>query len=152
MELKSSLKTFCIVNNQSVKIILIPLIFFSLSGCREGIIEPDNLVGNVNQPVQLFDRNSYTLLLDAKNLEMNLSVPMYFSSTRTRFNVTLNSYESGFTTVSVQDYSRIERFRYFISDDVSYHTELLDGYIPNTINISMQNFTGKIKIEFRKTL
>lgn len=140
------------MKNLSVKFALISVIFLSLLGCREDIIEPDNLVGNVNQPVQLFERNSYTLLLNAKNLEMNLSVPTSFSSTRTRFNFTMKDYGSGFTTVSVQDYSRMERFRYFISDDVAYHTELLDGYVPNTINISMQNFTGKIKIEFRKTL
>jgi len=118
--------------------------------CREEIIQPENLVGNINEPVQITERNSYALLLNAKNLTMSLSVPLYFSSARTRFNVSLVGYESGYTNVIVQDISNLERFRYYIAEEVSYHTELLDGYIPSTINISTDNFSGKIKIEFRK--
>lgn len=118
--------------------------------CREEIIQPENLVGNINEPVQITERNSYALLLNAKNLTMSLSVPLYFSSARTRFNVSLVGYESGYTNVVVQDVSNLERFRYYIAEEVSYHTELLDGYIPSTINISTDNFSGKIKIEFRK--
>jgi hypothetical protein len=64
----------------------------------------------------------------------------------------LIDYESGYTNISVLDLSKIERFRYFIAEEVSYHTELLDGYVPTTIIIYTDNFSGKIKIEFRKTL
>jgi len=120
--------------------------------CREEIIAPDNLVGNINEPVQIRDRNAYTFLLDAQNLTMSLSVSLYFSSARTRFNVRLVDYESGYTNVSAQDISDVERFRYYVAEEVSYHTELLDGYIPTTININTENFSGKIKIEFRKIL
>lgn len=120
--------------------------------CREEIIEPDNLVGKINEPVQLRERNSYTFLLNARNLTMNISVPIYFSSSKTRFNVRLIDYESGYANISVQDLSKIERFRYYIAEEVSYHTELLDGYVPTTISIYTDNFSGKIKIEFRKTL
>jgi hypothetical protein len=126
---------------------LILLLSFS---CREEIIEPDNLVGNINEPVQIRDRNAYTFLLDAQNLTMSLTVPLYFSSARTRFNISLIGYESGYTNISAQDISNIERFRYYIAEEVSYHTELLDGYVPTTININTENFSGKIKIEFRK--
>ena len=118
--------------------------------CREEIVQPENLVGNINEPVQLTERNSYVLLLNARNLTMSLSVPLYFSSARTRFNVSLVGYESGYTNVVVQDISKLERFRYYIAEEVSYHTELLDGYIPSTININTDSFSGKIKIEFRK--
>jgi hypothetical protein len=129
--------------------LVILIISFS---CREEIIEPDNMVGNINEPVQLTERNSYSFLLNAKNLTMSLSVPIYFSSARTRFNVRLIDYESGYINVSVQDLSNIERFRYYMAEEVSYHTELLDGYVPTTININTDNFSGKIKIEFRKIL
>jgi hypothetical protein len=124
---------------------------FSIS-CREEIIEPDNLVGNINEPVQVREHNSYALLLNARNLTMSLSVPLYFSSAKTRFNVRLIGYESGYTNISVQDITKLERFRYLIAEEVSYHTELLDGYIPTTININMENFSGKINVEFRKIL
>lgn len=134
---------------KSILLLIILIISFS---CREEIIEPDNLVGNINEPIQLRERNAYTFLLEARNLTMSLSVPLYFSSARTRFNVRLIDYESGYINVSVQDISDIERFRYYLAEEVSYHTELLDGYVPTTININTDNFSGKIKIEFRKIL
>jgi hypothetical protein len=127
------------------------VLLFSFS-CREEIIASDNFVETVNDPVQLRERNSYTLLLNAYNFTMDLTVPASFTSNRTRFNVTLVDHESGYTSVSVQDYNSVERFRYFISDDVSYHSELLDGFVPINIKIHTENFSGKIKIEFRKTL
>ncbi|MCU0331833.1 MAG: hypothetical protein MUE93_00520 [Ignavibacteriaceae bacterium] len=134
-----------------MKKIALALIILTVSfSCREEIIEPNNLVGNINEPIQVRERNSYALLLDAKNLTMSLSVPLYFSAAKTRFNVRLFGYESGYTNISVQDISKIERFRYLIAEEVSYHTELLDGYVPTTININMENFSGKISIEFRK--
>jgi hypothetical protein len=134
------------------KIILFHLaLIFSIS-CREDVVAPDNFVGRINDPVQISERNSYIMMLNADKFTMELTVPTYFSSVRTRFNVTLIDYETGYTSVSVQDVNTTERFRFFIAEDVSYHTELLDGYIPNTIKIRTENFSGKIKIEFRKTL
>jgi len=130
--------------------LLIGLIFFS--ACREEIIEPDNFVENVNEPVQINERNSYIFLLNAQDFSMNLSVPASFNSYRTRFNVTLIDYESGYISITVKDYDQQERFRYFVAEEVSFHSDLLDGYVLKTINISTVNFSGKIKAEFRKTL
>lgn len=130
--------------------LIIVLIFFS--SCREEIIEPDNFVENVNEPVQINERNSYIFLLNAEDFSMNLSVLASFNSFRTRFNVTLIDYESGYISISVKDYDQQERFRYFVAEEVSFHSDLLDGYVLKTINISTVNFSGKIKAEFRKTL
>ena len=134
------------------KIILLLVIIIISYSCREEIIEPDNLVETVNNPVQVRESNSYILLLNAENFTMNLTVPSIFTSIRTRFNITLIDYESGYTRISVQDYNSVERFRYFIADEVNYHSELLDGYVPTNINIHTENFSGKVKIEFRRTL
>jgi hypothetical protein len=134
------------------KFIWLFLIFLFSISCREEIIEPDNLVGNINEPVQIRERNSYSFLVNANKLSMSLSVPLYFSAAKTRFNISLIGYESGYTNISAQDISNIERFKYYIAEEVSYHTELLDGYVPTTIDINMENFSGKIKIEFRKIL
>ncbi len=127
------------------------LIFIFLS-CREEIIEPDNFVENVNDPVQIMDRNSFTFLLNAKTFSMNLTVPAYFNSVRTRFNITLIDYESGYTDITVHDVEERERFNYFIAEDVSFHSDLLDGFVPSVIRIRTENFSGKLKIEFRRTL
>jgi len=82
--------------------IIIILAFIILS-CREEIISPDNFVENVNEPVQIFERNSYTFLLNARGFSMNLTVPISFSSLSTRFNITLIDYGSGYANISVQD-------------------------------------------------
>ena len=126
------------------------LVFITLS-CREEVVEPGNFVENINEPVQINERNSYILLLNARELSMSLSVPAYFNSIRTRFNATLIDYESGYVSVTVQDYDERERFRYFLAEDISYHSDVLDGYVLKTINIRTENFSGKLKIEFYKT-
>jgi hypothetical protein len=135
-----------------IKIILLLLVLLFSFSCREEIIAPDNFVERVNDPVQLKERDSYILLLNAENFTMDLIVSASFTSIRTRFNVTLVDYVSGYTNVSVKDYNSRERFRYFIADDVSYHSELLDGYVLKDIKIHTENFTGKVRIEFRRTL
>jgi hypothetical protein len=131
---------------------LLAILLLMALSCREEVIEPQNFVGNINEPVQINGHNSYTFLLNAKNFSMNLSTSAFSGSTRTRFNFSLFDYESGYIFIKVKDFNSTERFSYFVNSDVAYHSELLDGYIPSTINISTDNFTGKIKIEFRKTL
>jgi hypothetical protein len=131
--------------------LIISLILISLS-CREEVIEPDNFVENINEPVQINERNSYILLLNAKEFTMSLSVSAYFNSFRTRFNATLVDYETGYISVSVEDFEERERFRYFLAEDISYHSDLLDGFVLKTIKIKTVNFSGKLKLEFNKTL
>ena len=135
---------------KNIVLVLLPLMFFS--SCREDIIPPDNLVDRVNDPVQVQEQNSYIFLLNADKFTMNLTVPSILTSIRTKFIITLVDYQSGYTTVSVLDNNSVERFRYFIADEIGYHSEVLDGYVPNRITIRTQNFSGKVKIEFRRTL
>ena len=122
------------------------------NSCREEIITPDNFVDRINDPVQVREFNSYIFILNAENFSMNLNIPSLFSSLRTRFSIKLVDYKSGYASISAQDYNSIERFRYFIADEIAYDTELLDGFVPENIKIRTENLSGKIKIEFRKTL
>jgi len=131
--------------------LLIPILLFCIS-CREEIIPPDNLIENINEPVQIRNFNSYVFLLNAENFTMNLNIPSAFSSIRTRFNIKLIDYGSGYTTISVLDNNSVERFRYFAGDEVIYDSELLDGFVPVSILIRTSDFSGKLRIEFRKTL
>ena len=127
------------------------LLLLSIS-CREEVIAPDTFVENVNDPVQIRENNSFILLLNADNFTMDLDVPSIFTSIRTRFSIKLVDYEDGYAKVSAQDHNSNQRFNYFAADEVIYDSELLDGYVPQNIKIRTYNFTGKLKIEFRKTL
>ena len=134
------------------KFSLFILIIITSLSCREEIIQPGNFVENINDPVQINEPNSFTLLLNAQSFSMNLSVPAYFNSNRVRFNVTMIDYNSGYISIAVQDYEEKERFRYFTSEDVSFYSDVLDGYVPKTISIRTEKLSGKLKVEFRKTL
>lgn len=126
------------------------LIFFI--SCREGVIEPNVFVENVNDPVQLNERNSYTFLLNADSFTMDLTVFPFINSSRSRINVTIIDYQTGYAKVSIKDYDDRERYSYFAAEDIAYYSEIIDGYVPESVNIKTENFSGKMKIELRKTL
>ena len=134
------------------KLWIASLLLLFLISCREGVIEPNVLVENVNDPVQLNERNSYTFLLNADSFSMDLTVSPFINSSRSRINVTLIDYQTGYARVSIKDYNNRERYSYFAAEDISYHSEIIDGYVPEAVNIKTENFSGKIKIELRKTL
>ena len=136
----------------SKKIFRLILILLFCISCREEIIPPDNLIENINEPVQIRNFNSYVFLLNAESFTMNLNIPSTFTSIKTRFNIKLIDYGSGYTTISVLDNNSVERFRYFAGDEVLYDSELLDGFVPASIQIRTSDFSGKLRIEFRKTL
>ena len=83
---------------------------------------------------------------------MDLTVFPYINSSRSRINFTIVDYQTGYAKVSILDYDNRERYSYYAAEDISYHTDVIDGYVPKTISIKTNNFSGKIKIELRKTL
>lgn len=130
-----------------VFILFLLILFIS---CREDIIHPDEFAGNVNEPVQINSRNSYTFIINAKNLSISNSALASFNTSLARISVTLIDYESGYVNITVKDLNDIERFRYFVEDDVSLFTEVIDGHLPNTIDIRMQEFSGKLKVQLSR--
>lgn len=131
---------------------IISALIFLFVSCREGVIEPGVLVENVNEPVQINERNSYIFLLNADAFSMNLTVFPSINSTRSRINVTLIDYQSGYVKITMNDYQDQVRYSYFTAGDVNFYSETIDGYIPKSVNIRAENFGGKIKIELRKSL
>jgi hypothetical protein len=134
------------------KLWIASLLLFLFISCREGVIEPNVFVENVNDPVQLNERNSFTFLLNAESFSMDLTVFPFINSSRSRINVTIADYQTGYAKVSIKDYDNQERYSYFAAEDISYYTEIIDGYVPESVSIKTDNFSGKIKIELRKTL
>jgi len=121
-----------------------------LVSCREDILHPDDFSGNVNEPVQINSRNSYTFIINAKDLSMSITALASFSTTFARISVTLVDYESGYVNVTVKDLDEIERFRYYANEEVSLFTEVTNGYLPNSIDIQMQELSGKLKVQLSR--
>ncbi len=131
---------------------LVFVLFFLILviSCREDIIHPDEFAGNINEPVQINSRNSYTFIINAKDLSMSISALASFNTTLVRISVTLVDHEAGYVNISVKDFNNIERFRYFVEEDVSLFTEVIDGYLPNTIDIRMQELSGKLRVQLSR--
>ncbi len=132
------------------RLAFISFLLILVISCREDIIHPDELAGNVNDPVQLKSSNSYTFIINAKDLSMNISSHTSFNTTLARISVTIIDHESGYVNISVKDFNDIERFRYFVDDDISLFTEVIDGYSPNSIDIRMQALSGKLRIQLSR--
>ncbi|MBT8392510.1 MAG: hypothetical protein KJO48_12150, partial [Ignavibacteria bacterium] len=95
---------------------------------------------------------SYTFLLNANSFSMDLTVFPFINSSRSRISVTLIDYQAGYAKLTIQDYDNRERYTYFAAEDISLYTDIIDGYIPESVIIRTEDFSGKIKIELRKSL
>jgi hypothetical protein len=138
------------VEKDLLKLYLALLLAVGCYSCREGIIEPDNFAGNINEPIQINKLNTFTFLLNASSFNMELSVPASFNSNTARISITLIDYTKGYINISVKDFEDRERYRHFVAEDVELYTDLLDGYILKRIEIRAQNFSGKIKLQLTR--
>jgi hypothetical protein len=124
------------------------LLFIS---CREDIIEPDNFATNVNQPILINESNSYSFVINAQNISIDVINNTNFSANTSRVSITIVDYSSGYVSVRIIDNQTNNRFSYFGNDDEDFFTESLNGYVPASVRIKAVDFSGKLKIELNRT-
>ena len=124
------------------------LLFIS---CREDIIAPDNFATNVNQPILINEFNSYSFVINAQNISIDVVNNTNFSAHTSRVSITIVDYSSGYISVRIIDEQTNSRFSYFGNDDEDFFTESLNGYVPASVGIKTVDFSGKLKIELNKT-
>ena len=88
------------------------IIFLSVS-CRENIVLPDEFAGNVNEPLELNNFNSYTFLIDAKKISVKYKKQADFSSFYTQISISITDYSSGTFRFKIKDNQSVNRFSYF---------------------------------------
>jgi hypothetical protein len=129
-------------------LIILSILFIS---CREDTVLQSEYATNPNEPVQINEQNSYTFLLNAVNLTIDVSDNARFSSFTSRITISILDHTSGYIKVSVIDRESISRFNYTGDSEERLFSEALIGYIPGTIGISASNFTGKLRIQLTRT-
>ncbi|MGD8306867.1 MAG: hypothetical protein PVF17_09450 [Ignavibacteria bacterium] len=122
------------------------------TSCREGIIEPEEFATNINEPVQSKVWNSYTFLLNAQELSVEVSNNPQISSFTTRISITILDHSSGYIRINVFDANSDSQFEYFGNGDENLFSEALNGFIPRQIGFKTYNFTGKVKVQLSRTL
>ena len=123
-----------------------------IAACREDIVEPDTFVGTINEPVQINEPNSYTFIIDAQNMSVNVINNTYIASVASRISISIINHSSGYVIISVIDREDNSRFSYFGDEEERLFSEALIGYIPAHVRISTSDFSGKLKVEIRKTI
>lgn len=131
---------------QNIYITIYLISIFVLTSCREDIISPGNIAGNVNEPIQENKLNYYTFLINADKLSANFSAKTNFNYSTTKIFLTTSDTEGGSVTIAVRDDSGASLFSSTILVDIQNQYRKISGAIPDRINISLANFTGKLKV------
>lgn len=136
-------------SNSIILVTFICSIILICISCREEIIPPDNFAGNINEPLETNDQNSYIFILDAKKLNVDYRKEAYFSTFNTRISITIVDYTSGSIRFQIKDNQSYSRFSYYGNKNVELYTKLLNGFVPMFVELKTTDFTGKLKIQLR---
>lgn len=128
--------------------ITVILLFIS---CREDIIAPDNFATNVNQPILINESNSYSFVINAQNISIDVVNNINLNTHKSRVSITIVDYTSGSVRIRIIDEQSNSRFSYYGNDEEDLFTEPLNGFVPASIGIRAVDFSGKLKIELNKT-
>ncbi len=129
-----------------IPLIITLLSIFLFSSCREDVVAPGNPAGNINQPVRLKSNSSYTFIINAENISFYLLDYSGITSRHSELFLSLDDYKQGRVSFNIVEYSNQLVYQRQLTDNVSQMTVSLEGSIPDIINISFTNFTGKLKI------
>lgn len=124
------------------------LLFIS---CREDIIAPDNFATNVNEPILVNESNTYSFVINAQNISIDVVNNTNFNAHKSRVSITIIDYAGGYVRIKIIDEQTNSRFSYFGNDDEDLFSEPLNGYVPASVGIKAVDFSGKLKIELNKT-
>ena len=119
--------------------------------CREEIIAPDNFTTTVNEPILINESNSYSFVINAQNISIDVVNNTNFNANTSRVSITIVDYSSGYVSIKIIDKQTNSRFTYFGNDEEDFFTESLNGYVPASVGIRTVDFSGKLKIELNKT-
>lgn len=126
------------------------MLFFILTSCREDIVQPQEFATNVNEPVESKYWNSYTFLLNAENLSIDVTNNPQISSLTTRITISIIDYSSGYIHISLLDPDLVSRFNYLGNEEERHFSEVIEGFLPR-LGIRTFNFTGKVKVQLSLT-
>jgi hypothetical protein len=119
--------------------------------CREDIIAPDNFNTPINEPILINESNSFSFVINAQNISIDVVNNTNFSANTSRISITIVDYTSGYISIRIIDEQSNSRFSYFGNDDEEYFSEPLNGYVPRSVGIKAVEFSGKLKFDLNRT-
>ncbi len=86
-----------------IYIYFVVTVLLLIISCREDIIVPDNLATNVNEPILLNESNSYSFVINAQNISIDVVNNTNFSANTSRISITIVDYSSGYVRIKIID-------------------------------------------------
>lgn len=134
------------------KIFLIILIIasFAAQSCREEIISPGNPAGNINEPVFESYIDFYTFKINASNATLSLTDYTYFNANINYLSFSVLDHSGGSADLMLWTKNNLKIYDTRLSKDFSRTTVIIDGNIPQLIQIKLNNFSGKVSIQLSR--
>lgn len=138
---------------QKINILFYAIIIFSaaIPSCREGIVDPGNSVGNVNEPVVEKNAYAFTFQIDARNITFTRSDETYLDITSTDIAVTLKDYSGGSVHVQVVADNLSTLYDNLLTSEISGKQTSVINHIAQKVRFDFQNFSGKLKVQLTET-
>lgn len=127
--------------------IIIALTALLLAGCREGIIPPGDNVGMLNTPVKDNYYRSYSLRVDAANLNLNVSDSVWLNSSMTILNISNSNYIRGTLTVNLYNPFGSLQYTEILDNNRATVRRVIDNANIDRIEMQFRNFTGNVNIK-----
>ncbi len=118
-----------------------------LSSCREDVIAPGNEAGNVNQPVRLKSGSSYTFIINAENISTSFFDYSGVNSSHSQLLLSLEDYSQGRAGFNIYDTGNRLVYQKLMTENVKPISASLDGITPVYLEITFNNFSGKLRIQ-----
>ena len=122
-----------------------------ISGCREDIIDPGNVAGNINEPIQENKLNYYSVTINSRDLTTKFSTKTYFNYSTNKALLSISDISKGTVTIIIKDKAGSAFYLSTVQTDVLNDFKKLSGAIPELIEISFNNFTGKLRFSLSYT-
>lgn len=136
----------------NILIIPITLILFSSVGCRDEVTDPNNLGGNVNEPIVLNYSGSFSFFINADGITYDLIENTNLSEAESKIYVSVDNYKSGYVEVivSTNEYKSLYAGRFSEKTQGTYQD--ISGYVPERVVIQFYNFSGNLRLELVSSL
>lgn len=121
------------------------IIIFLLVSCREDIIEPGNPAGNYNSPVIEKGVNHFSIVLNAISFSAFLNIPTDLMFENSQILLNLSDVSDGSVRLTLKDKNGGILYSTLNSSEVKNESKRLSNSIPETFEMRLNNFTGKLK-------
>ena len=126
-------------------LLLSSIILFILSSCREEIIEPGNIAGNLNTPVIENNNNYYSMVINASDLSTSYLSFTNFSFISNRTLLNISDLSNGSVRINIKDKNGTSIFFSSNQTEVENDSRKISGSVPESVEFAFSNFTGKLK-------